>query len=610
MSGLVCREFVLLSHVESASAYGFAGSMALYSPSGFGIPIHKINANQGAQNFLWGGDRPVIRALMWNRSRSPGRHLLLAAIILVSNGLAARAAGGYVFTTIEVPGSTVTVASSIDLMSRVVGYYTDDTGTHGFLYSNGSYSKIDYPGAGWTVIFGINNTGQFVGAYGASDARAGRHGFIFAGGGFSSFDVPGSITTIGRGINNRGQIAGEYLGPDGSRHGFRLSGGNYAGIEVPQSGGGSASGINDSGQIVGAAGSGSGDAFLFDGAAYSKIEFPNNNFTTLWGLNNVGDIVGQIDNPQSAYRGFMYSGGAYTVIDFPDSPTSWDARGINDLGQIVGSFTRNDGRTRGYQATPGTLRVAPADSKNITLLSSNTVGVSIPGLAGVAGPAGPAGPTGPVGPAGPPGPAGAPGDSGRGAARGGRGGPADTPAALYADPAELWSLASGGNGHSYQAVYTPGNVNWTDAEAWAVAHGGHLASIDSAMENNFVFNLVKDPRFWRSGPGNQFFLGPWLGGTLRIDSQTKSPSWPGDWRWVDDNRPFTFTNWVPGQPDSVNISGMAMHFMSAEKLGIQPTWDDMRDAGYANGFVVEYANGPASAAPANPALRGGIGRGQ
>jgi len=548
---------------------------------------------------------------MWNRPRSLTLHLLLAAIILASNGLATRAAGGYAFSTIEVPGSTVTVASSIDLQGRVVGYYIDGTGTHGFLYSNGSYSKIDYPGAGWTVIFGINNSGQFVGAYGASDAPPGRHGFLFAGGGFSSLDVPGSSDTLARGVNNRGQIVGEYLGTDGSRHGFRLSGGNYATIEVPQSGGGSAIGINDSGQIVGAAGPGSGKAFLFDSATYSKIEFPNNNFTVAWGMNNVGDIVGQIDNPQAPYRGFLHNGGAYSVIDFPNT-LSWDARGINDLGQIVGSFTGNDGRTRSYQATPGTLRVAPADSSNITVLSNSPIGVSIPGLVGSAGPPGPAGPAGPPGPPGPPGPAGAPGDSGRGGprgGRGGRGGPTGAPVAFYAEATSLWSAASGGNGHSYQSVYTPGGVDWSDAEAWAVAHGGHLASIGSANENNFVFNLIKDPKFWRTGPGNQFFLGPWLGGVLRTDSPEKLPS-PGDWRWVDDNRPFTFTSWVPGQPDSVNINGMAVHFMSEVKRGIQPTWDDMRDAGYANGFVVEYANGLAGSASANPAPRGDSGRGK
>ena len=46
----------------------------------------------------------------------------------------------------------------------------------------------------------------------------------------------------------------------------------------------------------------------------------------------------------------------------------------------------------------------------------------------------------------------------------------------------------------------------------AIAHGGNLASIGSAAENNFVFNLVKDAQFWRRGPDGYYLLGPWLGG--------------------------------------------------------------------------------------------------
>src|SRR3954469_20477098 len=135
---------------------------------------------------------------------------------------AMQAADGYAFSTIDVPGSNLTVASGIDLLGRVVGYYTDSTGTHGFLYTSGSFTRIDYPGSGWTAALGINNTGQIVGAYGASDAASGRHGFLLAGSSFSSFEVPGANDTIARSVNNRGQVVGEYRGTDGMRHGFRL----------------------------------------------------------------------------------------------------------------------------------------------------------------------------------------------------------------------------------------------------------------------------------------------------------------------------------------------------------------------------------------------------
>ena len=111
----------------------------------------------------------------------------LAALLLL-HPFATQAADGYTFSTIEVPGSSLTVASGIDLLGRVVGYYSDSTGTHGFLYNSGSFTRIDYPGSGWTAALGVNNTGQIVGAYGASDAPSGRHGFLLAGSSFSSFE--------------------------------------------------------------------------------------------------------------------------------------------------------------------------------------------------------------------------------------------------------------------------------------------------------------------------------------------------------------------------------------------------------------------------------------
>jgi hypothetical protein len=53
----------------------------------------------------------------------------------------------------------------------------DTNGFHGFLYSGGSYTSIDVPGAtgkGGTQAFGINDAGQIVGTY--SDS-SGSHGW-------------------------------------------------------------------------------------------------------------------------------------------------------------------------------------------------------------------------------------------------------------------------------------------------------------------------------------------------------------------------------------------------------------------------------------------------
>ena len=73
-----------------------------------------------------------------------------------------------------------------------------------------------------------------------------------------------------------------------------------------------------------------------------------------------------------------------------------------------------------------------------------------------------------------------------------------------------WTVASGGNGHWYEAISSP-NTSWTAARAAAEARGGYLATITSAAENTFVAALVPD-----SGSAESPY---WLGG-LRVSTST------------------------------------------------------------------------------------------
>jgi probable HAF family extracellular repeat protein len=335
--------------------------------------------------------------MFWKSKTVISACLIFIALGILIHSLTLHAADTYSVSTLDFPDSNSTVATGIDVAGRIVGYYTDNKGTHGFVFNNGAYSSIDVPGARWTAAYGISSAGQIVGGFGASDAAGERHGFLLSGGSISTIDVPGSTDTIARGVNSRGQIVGAYLGTDGMQHGFRLSGGSYATIEVPQSNSGSAGGINDAGQIVGLSGTGAGaSGFLFD-SSYTKIEYSNSNYVEPLGLNNLGDIVGQLGGLGGPSQGFRRAGGSFSPLTLPNSPASWDARGINDLGQIVGTFTDRDGKTRSYRATPTALREGPALPDGASRISSILNG------AGLVGPAGPAGPQGPVGPQGPPG---------------------------------------------------------------------------------------------------------------------------------------------------------------------------------------------------------------
>jgi uncharacterized membrane protein len=135
-----------------------------------------------------------------------------------------------IFTSINVPfavpfpnppgGEVNVLASGINKLGQIVGWYTDATGGHGFLDSGGAFTQIDVPfaGATSTAIHGINRSGAMVGTY--TDAT-GTHGFVESGGAFTQIDVPfaGATSTIIHAVNRFGIIVGQYTDATGT-HGF------------------------------------------------------------------------------------------------------------------------------------------------------------------------------------------------------------------------------------------------------------------------------------------------------------------------------------------------------------------------------------------------------
>jgi probable HAF family extracellular repeat protein len=88
-----------------------------------------------------------------------------------------------VFTSLNYPGSVYTYPEAINDLDQIVGYYQNVTGpgiatANGFLYdqSTGTWTTIDVPGATNTYIYGINNADEIVGAY--TDTSGNSHGFI------------------------------------------------------------------------------------------------------------------------------------------------------------------------------------------------------------------------------------------------------------------------------------------------------------------------------------------------------------------------------------------------------------------------------------------------
>jgi probable HAF family extracellular repeat protein len=188
-----------------------------------------------------------------------------SAVLGLLPGLTRNAQANYIFTTLDVPGSTGTSAFGINNAGQIVGSYFDPDGLeHGFLLSSGYYATLDVPGATNTVATGINTSGQIVGIYNTGNFI--NRGFLLSGGSYTNLDVPGATETQPRQINNPGVVVGDYfLG--GIEFGFLLNGGVYTTLDPLTA----AYGINNAGQIVGASGE---HGYLLSGGTLVSVDVP------------------------------------------------------------------------------------------------------------------------------------------------------------------------------------------------------------------------------------------------------------------------------------------------------------------------------------------------
>lgn len=159
---------------------------------------------------------------------------------------------------------------------------------------------------------------------------------------------------------------------------------------------------------------------------------------------------------------------------------------------------------------------------------------------------------------------------------------------MVAGSSAVWPVAQGGSGNSYEVVAVPGGISWEDARDAASAAGGHLATITSAAENDFVWNLVKDrPELWYVDGANNT-VGPWLGG-FQVDG---APEPDGGWQWLNGEGPFDYTNWAAGEPNNSNNSEHRAGFFGTGPDNRAATWNDLSPEPWAEvlGYVVEYGD--------------------
>ncbi len=119
----------------------------------------------------------------------------------------------YTFTSIDMPGATLTMAFDINPRGVIVGSYLGGGKLHGFSGTPGDFTSFDFPGSDvtFTNVRGINPGGDIAGYYGESTTGR-QHGFVYTKHGeWQTIDTPGhNFTGITRILPN-GTTVGAYM---------------------------------------------------------------------------------------------------------------------------------------------------------------------------------------------------------------------------------------------------------------------------------------------------------------------------------------------------------------------------------------------------------------
>lgn len=157
------------------------------------------------------------------------------------------------------------------------------------------------------------------------------------------------------------------------------------------------------------------------------------------------------------------------------------------------------------------------------------------------------------------------------------------------NPIESYTNANGET-HYYEVVYVETcNLDWYQYAYLAEEAGGYLACIEDESENDFVFSLIDEEKyFWAFPEDGEHYgikIGPVLGGYQPVGSVEPA----GGWTWLT-GEAFDYTNWAVNLDDGVidkdprdntqpNDSADGQPIMGFGELNVPvSTWGDYTDS--------------------------------
>ncbi len=226
-------------------------------------------------------------------------------------------------------------------------------------YTQNSYHNENFPGSQQTQVTGINNTDRTVGFW--ADANGDNFGFVDHDGKFTNVVDPNAPKPVGGtpsveqllGVNDHGQAAGFYNDAQGNAHGFvyDIGSGSFDAVNIGGFTSITATDINNKGQISGFVQNGNVQEGFFDDHGKVELLTGPKGATSVQalGLNNEGDVVGSFLDAAGATHGYLFDvhKATYLTVDDPNANGMTVVNGINDHNQLVGFYLDHAGNTDG-----------------------------------------------------------------------------------------------------------------------------------------------------------------------------------------------------------------------------------------------------------------------
>jgi len=290
--------------------------------------------------------------------------------------IASGKAGGFqVLTLNDQRDITFNQLLGINNEGEIAGYFGSGNAGHpnkGYVltppFSQDNFINENFPHSWQTQVTGLNDNGVTVGFFstqnGATPAADNNFGFVNERGRFHKVDFPtgnNSNPPVNQllGVNDSGWAVGFYNDSKGNSHGYayNINEGWFKRITVNGATSLTAAAVNNSSTIAGffTNAKGTVDGFVkWVNGHVVTLAAPGAAMTQATGINDRGEVVGTYTvgtGNNAVTHGFTWWNGKFTTVNYP-AASSTSVNGVNDEGDIVGFYTDAAGNTDGFVGLP------------------------------------------------------------------------------------------------------------------------------------------------------------------------------------------------------------------------------------------------------------------